>query len=377
MNPRERVVKALNHEESDRIPLDLGTTNVTTITVGAYTRLKEYLGIKEESKVEIIERAQQLVKPEKKVLRLFGIDTRSIWLKRPKNWEMPLREDNSYIDEWGITRRKTQDSWYFDPVIFPLKEANISDLQEYPWPDPDDPERFKGLKEEAEKLYQNDEYAIVVDPTGSIPFANAQMLRGFDTFLVDLMLNQKFAEALMEILLEFQIKLLRSLFNKVGNYIDVIKIADDLGTQSGLMISPMLYRKLIKPRHRQLISFIKKNTKAKVLFHTDGGVYPLIEDFIEIGVDILNPIQVSASAMDPKRLKKEFGGQLCFWGGIDTQDILPRGTIKDVEDEVKKRIDELAPGGGYILAPIHNLQPDVPPENIYTMYKVAQEYGRK
>jgi uroporphyrinogen decarboxylase len=368
------VLKALNHEEPDRVAVDLGTTNVTTITLGAYNRLKDYLGINQESKIEIVDRAQQLVKPEEKILRLLEIDTRSVWLKRPKNWEMDSREDDSYVDEWGVTRRRVRGSWYFDSVIFPLKKSNIDDLRRYPWPDPDDLERFKGLKKEAEKLYRENRYPIVVDPTGSIPFGNAQNLRGFDVFLMDLMLNQKSAEALMDILLDFQVPLLKNLFKEIGSYIDVIKVADDLGTQSGPMISPKLYRKLIKPRHRQLISFIKENTKAKVLFHTDGGIYPFIEDLIEIGVDILNPIQVSAPDMDPDRLKKEFGNQLCFWGGIDTQKILPHGTVKDVKGEVKRITDILAPGGGYILASVHNLQPDVPPENICTMYKSAREH---
>jgi len=307
----------------------------------------------------------------------LGIDTRSIWLKRPGNWKEETREDESYVDEWGIVRKKVKGSWYFDVIVFPLEKATVDDLKRYSWPDPDDPERFKGLKKEAEKLYRDNKYPIIVDPTGSIPFQNAQLLRGFGTFLMDLMLNQKFAEALMDKLLDFQIKLLKNLFKEVGSYIDVIKVADDLGTQSGPLISPDLYKKLIKPRHRQLISFIKENSKAKVFFHSDGGIYPFIEDLIEIGVDILNPVQVSAYGMDPRKLKKEFGGQLCFWGGIDTQKTLPYGNTEDVEEEVKRRIGELAPGGGYILAPVHNIQPDVPPENICAMYKTAQKYGGK
>ena len=376
MVSRERLIKALNHEESDRVPVDLGTTNVTTITLGAYTRLKEYLGIDQESKVEIVDRAQQLVKPEEKILMLLGIDTRSVWLKRPGNWKAETRKDRSYVDEWGIVRKKAKGSWYFDVIVFPLEKANIDDLKRYSWPDPDDPERFKRLKKEAEKLYRDNKYPIVVDPTGSIPFQNAQLLRGFDTLLMDLVLNQKFAEALMDKLLDFQIELLKKLFKEAGSYIDIIKVADDLGTQSGPLISPDLYKRLIKPRHRQLISFIKENSKAKVFFHSDGGIYPFIEDLIEIGVDILNPIQVSAYGMDPRKLKREFGDQLCFWGGVDTQEVLPYGNVKDVQEEVKRRIDELAPGGGYILAPVHNIQPDVPPENICAMYKTAQEYGK-
>lgn len=375
MRPRERVLRALNHEEPDMVPIDLGTTNVTTITVDAYKKLKKYLDMDLKSEIKIAQRDAQAAIPDEEILKLFRVDTRSVWPKRPKNWAMATTEDNTFIDEWGITRK--YGGLYFDPLVFPLKEATITILDKYSWPDPDDLGRFEGLKEKAEELYRNGEYAIVVDPTGAIPFGNAQLLRGFDTFLVDLMVNQKFAEILMDKLLTFQIRLLENIFKKIGSYIDVIKVADDLGTQDSLFMSPKLYRKLIKPRHKELISFIKKNTKAKVLLHTDGAVYPLIEDFIEIGVDILNPIQVSSSGMGPSKLKKEFGNQLCFWGAIDTQRVLPHGTTKDVEEEVKRRIDELAPGGGYVLASVHNIQPDVPPENICAMYRSAQKYGKK
>jgi len=377
MTSKERILKALNHEETDRVPVDLGTTNVTSINIDAYNTLIEYSGIaKENNKIEIVDRAQQIVKPEEIMLKYLGIDTRSVWLKRPKNWEMPLREDNSYIDEWGVTRRKADGGDYFDPVVFPLREASLNDLNSYRWPNPDNSERFKGLKEKVEMIYETNEYPIVVDPTGGIPFQNAQNLRGFDTFLIDLLINQEFAETLMDKLLAFQIKLLKNLFNEIGSYIDVIKIADDLGAQNAPLISPELYRSVIKPRHKDLISFIKKYTKAKVLLHTDGNVYPFMEDFIEIGVDIINPIQISAQGMDPGKLKNNFGDQLCFWGGIDTQKILPHGNIKEVKDEVKKMIDCLAPGGGYILCAVHNIQPDVPPENICAMYQTVQEYGK-
>jgi len=376
MTSKQRLLKALNHEEVDRVPLDLGSTNVTTITWPAYVKLKNYLGVNKGTNIEIVDTVQQLVKPEEKILTVLGIDTRSIWLKKSGSKKVEREEESWYEDEWGILRKKATGSWYFDVVISPLKKADIKDLEKFNWPDPDKPESFKGLKEEAEKLYQDGRYPIVVDPTGSIPFQNAQLLRGFDTFLVDLVLNQKFAEVLMDRLLHFQIRLLDNLFKQIGNYIDIIKVADDLGTQKGPLISPQLYRKLIKPRHLQLISFIKKRTKAKVFFHSDGGIYPFIEDLIELGVDILNPVQVSARGMNPKKIKKDFGESLCFWGGIDTQKVLPYGSIKDVEEEVKKRIDELAPGGGYILSPAHNIQPDVPAENVYTMYKTALEYGK-
>jgi len=366
---------ALNHKEPDRVPVDLGSTNVTSINVDSYKKLCSYLGVTLSEEIKIVERAQQIVTPEETVLQSLCIDTRSVWLKRPKNWEISLREDNSYIDEWGITRRKSYDGLYFDPVVFPLKESEIEDLRTYSWPDPGDSERFKGLKEKARKIHRENQYPLIVDPTGSIPFQNAQSLRGFDVFLMDLLLNQNFAEALMDKILEFQINLFNNLFNKIGTYIDVIKIADDLGAQNAPLISPEIYRKLIKPRHRVLIDYIKENTDAKVLLHTDGDVYPLIKDFIEIGVDILNPIQISANEMEPKRLKREFGNELCFWGGVDSQEVLPHGSAQDVKKEVKKMIDILSPNGGYILCAVHNIQPDVPPQNIAAMYEAVQEYG--
>jgi len=152
MTPKQRVLMALNHKEPDRVPVDLGSTNVTSINVDSYKKLCSYLGVTLSEEIKIVERAQQIVTPEETVLQSLCIDTRSVWLKRPKNWEISLREDNSYIDEWGITRRKSYDGLYFDPVVFPLKESEIEDLRTYSWPDPGDSERFKGLKEKTKPI---------------------------------------------------------------------------------------------------------------------------------------------------------------------------------------------------------------------------------
>jgi uroporphyrinogen decarboxylase len=192
---------------------------------------------------------------------------------------------------------------------------------------------------------------------------------------VDLLGNQAFAEALMDRGLEVQLQIGGKLLAAAGNFVDIIHISDDLGTQKAPLISPELYRKLIKPRQRKLFDFIKGRTDARILLHSDGCVYPFIPDFIEIGVDILNPVQVTAEDMDPKRLKREFGDQLCFWGAIDTQHTLPFGTPQDVRDEVRRRIEELGDKGGYVLTSVHNIQNEVPPQNICEMFDAALEYG--
>jgi len=369
---RERIKKTLNHQEPDRVPIDLGSTSTSTITAVAYNRLKEYLGLK--AKNNIIDKVQQIVKPDEVVLTKLGIDTRSIWLKGPKNGgDTPLTED-SYKDEWGSVRKKAGNNYYYDIVDYPLKKASFKDLDQYDWPDPCEPDRTEGLKEEARVLFEETDYAIVANFTGSI-FTHAQLLRGFEAFFMDIILNQKFVEKLMDKILEFHLTLADKFFDMTGKYLDVVKIADDFGTQEGPIISLKLYRKLVKPRQKELISAIKKKTKAKILLHSCGSVSQLIKDFIEIGVDVLNPVQVSAIEMNTVKLKKEFGSEISFWGGIDTQSILPYGTVKDVEGEVRRRIGDLAPGGGYVLSPVHNIQPDVNPENVYAMYKAAMRYG--
>ena len=192
---------------------------------------------------------------------------------------------------------------------------------------------------------------------------------------MDMIANPKLTTAIMDKMLEFYISFWGEMLPIVGPYVQVIKLGDDLGMQSGPLISPDLFRSMIKPRERELIAFIKKRTDAKIFFHSCGSIYEFIPDLIEIGVDVLNPIQVSAKDMDTKRLKQEFGDRLAFWGAVDTQQVLPFGSPEDVVAEVKKRIGDLAPGGGYILSSVHNIQAKVPPENIETMFDAALRYG--
>ena len=163
--------------------------------------------------------------------------------------------------------------------------------------------------------------------------------------------------------------------DEVGDYVDVVSFPEDLGFQDRPFMRPELYRAKVKPYHRRLVEAIKSKTRAKVLIHSDGAVYRLIGDLIDIGVDALNPVQVSARDMDSARLKAEFGANMSFWGGIDTHHVLPAGTPEDVREEVKTRIGDLARGGGYVVGPVHNIQAEVPAENIVAMYDSALEYG--
>ncbi|MEA1964079.1 MAG: uroporphyrinogen decarboxylase family protein [Candidatus Aerophobetes bacterium] len=370
MKHRERLIESLNHKEPDRVPIDVGgiTTGITEI---AHRNLRQCLGIK--GKEEIIDKIQQLVKPNEEILKKFGIDTRYIYLPAPEAIRGEDFPGDIWEDEWGVRRRKA--AYYYDMIDHPLKEATVNDLKKIKWPDPHLPARFEGLEEETKRLYQETDYALIVNVTGSI-FEFSWYLRGYENFMMDLIINPSFASALMDRMLEFQIGLFEEILNRVGKYVQVVQCGDDITTQNGPAISIEVYRKLVKSRQKKLFQFIKSKTDAKLFYHSCGSVYSFIPDLIEIGIDILNPIQVSAKDMETKRLKREFGKDISFWGGIDTQHILPFGSPAQVREEVKKRIDELAPGGGYILNSVHNLQADVPPENIVAMFETAIDYGK-
>jgi uroporphyrinogen decarboxylase len=259
---------------------------------------------------------------------------------------------------------------------FPLSgEKTIEDLEKYPWPDPNDEERFKGLREQAVSLRKSTDYALIT--MFPRPFVSlSQFLRGYTDWFMDLITNREFIETLMERILEIDLTLGKKLLEEVGEYVDLVFVHDDLATQDSLMMSPKLYREIIKPRHKKIFNLIRNMTRAKIIYHCDGAIYPLIGDFIEIGVDVLNPVQVSAKGVDTDTLKKEFGDKLSFWGGIDTSYVLPNGTTGEVRDEVKKRIDHLGKGGGYVVASVHNILDNVPPENIIAMYRTALDHGR-
>ncbi|MGD2174385.1 MAG: uroporphyrinogen decarboxylase family protein, partial [Candidatus Brocadiaceae bacterium] len=313
-------------------------------------------------------------RPCEEALQRLGVDTRYVMPGSPQGWERHVAEDSTgytYVDRWGIElRMPKEDGYYFDMVGHPLDGLTVEDLDSYPWPDPQDPGLTEGLREQAQMLSEQTDYALVGDPSTSL-FERAWYLRGFQNFMIDLVTDESFATALLDRILELRMAGLESFLGEVGDYIHVIRLGDDLGQQGGPLIAPPLYRRLVKPRQRELIRFIKARTDAYVFYHTCGSVVEFVPDLIEIGVDILNPVQVSAKGMDPAQLKDRYGDRLCFWGGVDTQHVLPHGTPEEVRQEARRRIEQLAAGGGYVLNAVHNIQPDVPPENVLAMYAAA------
>jgi uroporphyrinogen decarboxylase len=372
MTSRERLLTALAHKEPDRVPRDLGGT-VTGIMATVYRELLAHLGLEEE--VVINDLKQQLAAPSEAVLQRLGIDTRYIFPREPRSWTPEIREEATgyeYTDVWGIEMRLPKEhGHYYDMVRHPLAELKVEDLDRYDWPDMRDPGITDGLAEQARRLYEETEYALTTRVWGSM-FERAWYLRGLERFFMDLVTDERFAHALLDKLLELNMAFFDGYLKAVGPYVQVVLCGDDLGSQRGPLISPVLYRKYIKPRQRELFRFVRERTKAYLFLHTCGSVYEFIPDLIEVGVQILNPIQVSAAEMDPKRLKDEFGQQLCFWGAVDTQYTLPFGTPHQVRSEVHHRIRELGRGGGYVLCAVHNIQTGVPPENIVAMYEAAE-----
>lgn len=405
MNSRERILKTLRHEEPDRVPVDLGAMMSTGIMGIAYNKLKKYLGIK-GGRTRMYDLGQQLAEPEIKVLEVIGADVLPVIAKRSlkasasDKWKKSKLPDGSQceVPEWfnpetlpdgsqilrdetgRIVSKMPADGYYFDSVYHPLENINTIPELEEKLKDilygPIDKEVLDTLHEQAKCLYETTDYALMLNGAGGI-YEWAQGLRGWGNFMMDLIGDPKFAGTLLDWLVEANIKRLEKILPAVEGYVQIVQTGDDLGMQNGPQLSPKLYREVVKPRHKRLYQYIKKHTSAYLFLHTCGSVYEFIPDFIEMGVDILNPVQVSAKDMDTKRLKKEFGKYITFWGGgCDTQKVLPFGTPKEVEEEVKRRIEDLAPGGGFVFNQCHNIQAGVPPENIMAMYNAVKKYGK-
>jgi uroporphyrinogen decarboxylase len=370
---RERVVIALQHKEPDRVPKDLGG-RVSSIMQGAYKDLKRYLNLDECGYDNVNSDWFTVEEFDERVLKYFDIDFRRVFLKGSSNYKKIVREDGTWINELGFTMRFT--GMYGEMVYHPLRSAvDIEDIQKFKFFDAYDPARITGLKERIKYLYDNTDYAIVTaGATGGI-LETCNWLRGFDNFPVDLLLNKKMAHALLDKLTSYYIELFDVFLGVVGPYIQMVELADDLGSQTSLLISPELYREMVLPYYKKLISFIKTKTDAKIFHHSCGSVVKAADLLIEAGVDILNSLQPKAAGMDSTFLKDNYGDKLSFHGGIDIQETLPNGNLKDVDNEVKRRIAIFGPNGGYICCPAHNIQEGTPPENIVEMFKAMDKWG--
>ncbi|MCX8189407.1 MAG: hypothetical protein N3F64_06815 [Nitrososphaeria archaeon] len=366
MYSKDRVLAALNHEETDRVPIDLGGT-VTSMHFKVYKDLLHYLGLDE--KIYLINKVGGTVRPSEKILKRFNIDTRYIYPKlEPLNENFPT----SSVDAWGIRRKFT--GYYYDVIEggSPLADADsVYDINSYSWPKPEELGFDLNYMIEQGERFSTESYAIVFPYVIVGSFAHAMLLRGFKQFLSDLILRPKIAEAILDNITNIMVECIRKFIAPIGQYLDVVFFGDDLGTQTSPIISPQIYNKFVKPRHSKIVEAFKSISNAKVIIHSDGSIFQLLDGLIDAGIDGINPVQVSAKNMDSNLLKERFGEKLVFWGGIDTQRVLPFGKPENVIEEVKRRVFDLARGGGYILASVHNIQPLTPPENIITMFDYA------
>lgn len=377
MSHRQRVQAALDHEEPDRVPLDLGTGGNSAPVPEAYEKLLAFYGLSTE--LRLVPHIMRLAVVDEAILRDLDIDTRAVGMRPVQDGKRACSEPGQFCDDWGVKWKEVDvgGAVYRELADFPLMDATLDGLQAYPWwPDPLDPDRYSGVERDAKQLFYETEWAIVGCPAFNGVWERACYLCGFTRMLEGLLLEPEFVHALLRHITDLCKLSLGRYLDLVGPYIQIIKMGDDLGTQNGPQMSPKTYREVIKPYHQELFSFIKERTGARVFLHTCGSVYRLLPDLIDAGVDILNPVQVSAKDMDTRRLKAEFGDRLTFMGAIDTQRVLPFGSVQEVQEEVERRISHLAPGGGFILAPVHNIQADVPAINIVTMYRHARQVGR-
>jgi uroporphyrinogen decarboxylase len=377
---------ALCHREPDRVPFDLGSTQVTGIHVVAYRGLRECLGLPQVQPV-ICDHVQGLALPDDDLLDVLGVDVRGLFPLNSHNDDVPGRtrreptgddeEVEAFVDEWGITRhRPYPDGLYFTDVLHPLAGSiSRQDIERYPWPATGDPRRIDGLREQA-LAFRAQGRAVMIKGVQAGIFEMAQRVRGMAALMMDMASDVTLAEALLDKMMALKLDFYEMALPELRDVVDVISDADDYGTQISQLISPRMFRRLIKPRLAVIFRRIHELApNAKLFFHSCGNVRPLLPDFIEIGVDILNPVHVRAAGMNPVELKRDFGKDLVFWGGgVDTQDVLPHGTPQEVADDVRRNVEALAPGGGFVFNTVHNIQADVPPANIVAMWQALREY---
>lgn len=375
LTSRERVRLAANRQQPDRVPLDL------VPMVETYRNLIKYLEL--DVPEDVRPGGWTTVSPHPRVMDALGMDIVRVESGRPEGARPAPGPDGSVADEWGVGRKQVWHgtSYYNEITYHPLAEATVEDLENYPWPDPDDPGRTRGLEEKARRLYEETEYGIMARFGDSVN-DGCWYLRGQQQWMMDYILNPEFVETLLDKVLEITIRINENCMRAAGKYVDILRLGgEDMGTQQNLLWSPEHLRRFWFPRLTRLISrtrevFHEYNPNGKIMLHTDGAIRPIIPDLIECGVDMLDPIQPRPRGMDAASIKQEFGDRLAFHGGIDLQEVLPNYTPEQVQEEVRQKIRELGPGGGYIVCPAHSVPEDCPPENIVAMCQAVLRYGR-
>jgi uroporphyrinogen decarboxylase len=377
MTSLERILICLDHESPDRIPFDLGSSFTTGITKNACIALARALGQPVENP-PLYDVIQQLAVVDESILEQLGVDVRGLIPNVVRKDPELLDQDGVQVfeDEWGVTWNRPPESLYFTAVSSRLSgPLTCQDIDSFAWPDPTDPRLFAGLTAQARSWHEKG-YAIILESLCAGIFEMGCRVRGTEQFLMDLVLEPELAGILMDKLVDIKIRFYQAAAQQIGPYVQFIREGDDVAGQESLLISPQIYRDSIKPRHQRLIA-AQKASFPKPFFgwlHTDGAIYDLLPDLIDIGIDILNPLQLTAKGMDAQKIKAEYGQSLSFWGGgVNTQQILPHGTPEEVKKDVTQRIQSLKAEGGFVFGTVHNIQDDVPVENLLAMLEAFEQ----
>ncbi|RPI87269.1 MAG: uroporphyrinogen decarboxylase [Chloroflexi bacterium] len=375
LTSRERVLRTLNHQEPDRVPFNL------SLTAEIYHRLRQYLGLPPDPDKKIGLWTE--VSPALDLLDAMQVDFFYVGLNPARGWKAPQTQDGLLYDEWGIGRSKIDrgdGSYYFEMTKHPLANATLEQIENYPWPDPFDPGRVEGLREKVLEIRAQTDKAIMAKFSNSI-WEQSWWLYGMQSWMIDLIEKPHIVSAIMDKVTGVAVGRMEAGMDAIGDLVDIVRLSgEDMGTQLAPMISPKLFNQLVKPRFARLWDMAKeklgeKNPAGKIMLHSCGNIRPFIPTWIEMGLDILDPIQPRARGMEPEGLKRDFGEILVFHGGLDIQSTLPFGTTEEVAEEVKRYIKALAPGGGYIIAPAHNVQSDVPPQNLVAVRDAIRDHG--
>jgi len=377
---RDRILAALNHEEPDRVPIDFGGAEFTSITLAGYERLKAHMGV--STPTDVMSIIHSVAHPAEEILDRFGVDTRNVQPGPYEGGRDHWIDDNTYVDIfevlWKRTDKDVDQHFLHKDGPFYQGKITVEAVEAFDWPDGHNPGLAKGVKERVAEIHSKGDHAVCLYLPGGV-IHRGYAMRGFESYLKDLYKRPDALQRLMDKLCDFWCDTAETVIAAAGpDNVDIIYFGEDLGTQDGCMFDPEgIYAKYLKPRHRRMVETVKglTNDRAKVCFHCCGSAYHFIPHLIEIGVDALNPVQVTAKNMEPELLKETFGDKLTFWGGINTQRILPFGTADEVAAETRHIIDVLGKGGGYILNSVHNIQAEVPPENIVAMFETGVHHA--
>jgi len=374
MTHRERVLTALSHQEPDRVPMDLGGCLASSIVGRGYPELRRELGLPVHEGDETL-RYVGTAAIEEDVRQALDVDI----LHAPNAFgtsdAVQIISGNAFVDEWGVRWHRPEGGHYYVERAPFEDDGTVAAIEGHDWPTAGQLANTKGLAEQIGRMREETDYAISLELRGRV-LSIGQFLRGFGNWMTDIGDGGPSVEALLEHTTTLQMQANEMILGEVGHLVDIAYTSDDLGGQGGPLVSPRCFQQLLRPHFARIWADIRGKTSAKLMHHCCGSVRAFIPDFIELGVQVLNPIQVSAADMEPARLKAEFGENMCFWGGVDTRQVMPRGSVEEVREEVRRRIGEMARGGGYILAAVHNLQPEVPVANVVALYRAGSEIGR-